>query len=97
MVDLRGLPGAALVERGLADLAAGRASAPALAVAAAGARLRRLGLDAHPRIEDAELRLYQELGREDPEAAYGRYNAMLREIASFARALEREQAKGTTA
>ena len=91
MADLRGLPDADLVERGLADLSAGRMSAPALAVAAAGAKLRRLGLDVPPGLDDAELNLYRELCRDDPATAYARYNSMLRAIVSFARALEREQ------
>jgi hypothetical protein len=91
MPDLRGLPAAELVEQGLEDLAAGRESVAALVVAAAGARLRRLGLPVPAGIEEAELRLYRVLERGDPWSAYSRYNALLREVVSFARALEREE------
>jgi hypothetical protein len=91
MRDLRGLPGAELVGRGLRDLEADRLSAAALAVAAAGARLRRLGFAVRQDVEDAELRLYQALGEDEPSSAYARYNSIRREIVSFARALEREE------
>jgi hypothetical protein len=91
--DLRALPGGDLVVEGLADLAAGRRdTASALLVAIAAPRLRRLGL---PVPEDlpgqGELRLYDLLHEEAPEGAYGRYNALLRQIASFASALEAEE------
>lgn len=93
MADLAGLPGAALVTAGLADLAAGRDTVPALAVAMAARRLQRLGLPVARTIPDAELRLYRALARQQAEGAYGRYNAVVREIVSFARALEREHGK----
>lgn len=93
MTDLTGLPGADLVREGLADLGAGRDTPPAFAVAVAAARLRRLGIPVPRSIDDAELKLYHALGALDPPSAYSRYNALLRQIDSFARALEREQGK----
>jgi hypothetical protein len=94
VTDLSGLPGAEVVAEGVSDLAAGRESVPALLVAIAGARLRRLGVAvAVSGWEEAELRLYRALCREDAATAYARYNSLLRRIDSFARALEREQGK----
>ena len=94
MTDFSGLPGAEVVAVGLGDLAAGRESVPALLVAIAGARLRRLGVSVAPSVwKEAELQLYHALCREDPATAYTRYNSLLRRIDSFARALEREQGK----
>ncbi|HUH05805.1 MAG TPA: hypothetical protein VML75_27640 [Kofleriaceae bacterium] len=89
---LDGLPGAELVVPGLRDLAAGRETVPALLVAIAAARLRRQNLPvADHQFEDAELRLYRLLCREEPAGAYERYNALLRRLISFAHALEREE------
>lgn len=83
------LPGHDLVEQGLADLARGVESVPALLVAIGAPRLRRLGLpvpDATP--ADPEQRLYRELSRTGPDSAHTRYNALLRTLISFERAAE---------
>jgi hypothetical protein len=88
-VRLFDLPGGALLEQGLADLAAGRETEPALLVRIGGPRLRRLGLpvpeDARPFVE---RELYHRLARTDPDGAHGRYNALLRLLVSFERAAE---------
>jgi hypothetical protein len=98
MADLSGLPGAELVEEGLAQLAAGRETVPALLVASAGARLRRLGLPVAPDAwPEPELRLYRALCVEDSATAYARYNSLRRRVDSLARALEREQGKAMRA
>ena len=90
--DLTGLPGAELVASGLQDLIAGRETIPARLVAIAAMRLRRLDLPVAEHVFlEPELRLYRALCREDPAGAYERYNALLRRLVSFARALEREQ------
>jgi hypothetical protein len=91
VVELEGLPGAELVRQGLDDLAARRHSVPALLVAGASTRLRRVGLEIPPHeIREAELSLYRALCNESSGGAYARYNALLAELTSFARALERE-------
>lgn len=92
MVELGGLPGAQQVEQGLADLAAGLMSVPALLVAISSTRLSRLGL-AVPAVpwREPELRLYRLLCAQDAQGAYATYNSLLRRIDSFARALEREE------
>jgi hypothetical protein len=90
MHDWRGLPGADLVREGLEDLRAGRETAAALLVAIGGPRLRRLGIDA-PVLDSPEHRLYDLLAREHPDSAHSRYNALIRRLVSFERALECER------
>jgi hypothetical protein len=85
------LPGAEIVDKGLADLRAGVESAEALLVEAFATRLRRAGVpvpELAPRAEWAELRLYRVLCAAQPAGAHGRYNALLRRMVSYARAAE---------
>ncbi len=86
-MDLRGLPGADLVERGLQDLEAGRETPEALLVAIGAPRLNRLGFRITS-VPDPEHRLYALLAKEAPEDAHSRYNALLRRLVSFERAAE---------
>lgn len=85
--DLNALPGSDLVIEGLADLGAEKISVPALLVAIGAPRLRALGLDVPPGPADPEHQLYAALAREDEDTAHGRYNALLRRLVSFERAL----------
>lgn len=90
-VDLQSLPGAEIVLPGIADLEAGRRSVNAIAVQCAATRLRGVGLNA-PGVEGdvpAAHQLYRQLSEELGDGAHSRYNAILRRIASFARAAER--------
>lgn len=93
MIDLqeqiKHLPGGLRVAEGLADHAAGRRGINACLVRIAAPRLIRAGLMAvpEPAGSDAELELYQILSSE-PGNAYGRYNAMIRELVSFEHALD---------
>ena len=87
-MDLSGLPGGTLVACGLADLAAGRRSVAALVASVGAPRLRGLGLEVSGPLLDAEHELWKLLAEEDPDDAHGRYNALLRELVSFERALE---------
>ncbi len=86
--DIAGLPGAELIERGLADLAAGRDSVAALLVSIGAPRLVRIGIPVSAPIPDAEHRLYERLSAEEPEGAHSRYNALIRRLVSFERAAE---------
>ena len=88
-MDLTGLPGATLIEEGVRDLIAGRESVAALVVAIGAPRLRRAGL-AVPEagFDDPEHRLYSLLEREGSDAAHSRYNALVRTLVSFERAVE---------
>lgn len=78
-----------MVLQGLEDLRRGVESVPAMLVLSGGPRLRRLDLDV-PRLEPSmplpEHRLYQLLAAEHGDAAHSRYNALLRQLVSFARA-----------
>ncbi len=82
------LPGAELVEKGLADLARGDESVEALLVSIAAPRLEGLGIAVPSPIDSPEHRLYELLSEEDADAAHGRYNALLRRLVSFERASE---------
>lgn len=80
----RGLPGGALIDAGLADLAAGRVTVESLAVSLAAPRLRREGVPLSIVQADPERRLYELLVRTDGDLAHARYGAYLRQVASFA-------------
>jgi len=88
MIDFRGLPGAELAEPGLEHLRAGKRTIPALWLAIATTRLRSLGIAIpHHDVTHPEQQLYRLLEREDGDA-YSRYNALLRRLGRFIRALE---------
>ena len=84
------LPGAELVNGGLADLRVGRTSEAGLLVWMAAPRLRRLGFDVpvDADVEPAGHRLFALLEAEHGAGAHSRYNALIRRISSFARAAE---------
>jgi len=79
-----GLPGADIVDAGLADLADGRTTAESLAVSLAAPRLRREGVPVTSSEENPEDALYRLLERRDGDLAHARYNAYLRQLVSFA-------------
>ena len=81
-----GLPGQALVLRGLSDLEVGRESVEALLVSIGAPRLESLGFRVPPPIPAPEHRLYALLAAEEPDSAHSRYNALVRRLVSFERA-----------
>lgn len=81
-------PGADVVERGLADLAAGIESVESLLVSVGAGRLRALGIAVARPFPSPEHRLYARLAAEDGDAAHARYNALIRRLVSFERAAE---------
>jgi hypothetical protein len=87
--DVSALPGADLVLQGLRDLELSIDSTEALLVLIGAPRLRSLGLTVptreHP--TSPEHRLYARLSREDGRTAHSRYNALVRQLVSFERAL----------
>ena len=83
-----GLPGADLVEKGMADLAQGVESVEALLVSIGAPRLARLGLVVPRAFESPEKRLYERLRADDADSAHSRYNALVRRLVSFERAAE---------
>lgn len=91
MIDLDGLPGTALVRRGLADLARQSLTVEALVVAIASTRLRQLAIELPDESvfpPDRELALYAKLGERGEDDPYARYNSLRRELDSFLEALE---------
>jgi hypothetical protein len=90
-MDLRGLPGEDLVREGLRDLSDGIESPAALLVSIGAPRLRWLGIEVPNAIPSPELRLYALLTESDGDAAHGRYNALVRRLVSFERALACER------
>jgi hypothetical protein len=87
---LPGLPGESLVRQGLADVAAGRHTIEACLVEIARLRLTRAGLlrPTETTLDDEPERELYRLLREQGGDAYSRYNALLRELASFESALD---------
>jgi hypothetical protein len=81
------LPGHELIEQGLHDLTAGAETTAALLVSIGAPRLRQLGLHVGRPIPESEHRLYALLSRTDPDSAHSRYNALIRRLVSFERAL----------
>lgn len=82
------LPGAELIETGLADLSEGVVTIESLLVSIAAPGLRDVGLAVDHPIADAELQLYALLAARDGAAAHSRYNALLRRVNSFRRAAQ---------
>jgi hypothetical protein len=80
------LPGADLVEQGIADLREHRETQEALLVSIGWPRLRMLGIDVPEPVAKPEHRLYELLARDNADSAHGRYNALVRRLTSFERA-----------
>ena len=96
------LPGADIVAAGLdalADLASGERrefTVEALLVAVGARRLRAAGLqvpDAPGWPETPELALYAAICTTHPQDAHSRYNAFIRRLVSFERALEQRTSR----
>ena len=81
------LPGHELVDKGLADLAAGRETVESLLVQIGRPRLERLGFEVR-KGERPEMRLYEVLYDEHRDGAHSKYNALIRRLVSFERAAE---------
>jgi len=81
------LPGSDLIAQGLDDLLRGVESVPALLVSIGAPRLRRLGFQVRDPIPSPEHRLYELLCLAGADAAHSRYNALVRRLVSFERAV----------
>lgn len=82
------LPGEDLIQRGLADLAAGIESVESLLVSIGAPRLAALGLPVENAFRSPEHRLYALLSVEEPASAHSQYNALMRRLVSYERAAE---------
>ncbi len=92
------LPGADLVAAGIAALRRRDFTVDALLVAVGAPRLRLAGLDipdAAGETEAPELALYAALRSRGGADAYSQYNALIRRLVSFERALEAAQRRET--
>jgi len=81
-------PGEDLIRQGLADLSRGEETAAALLVSIGARRLRSAGLTVPEAHSHPEHRLYQILAQAHGDDAHSRYNALIRRLVSFERALE---------
>ena len=79
-----GLPGGDVIDAGLRDLVGTRATPESLAVSVAAPRLRREGVPVTTPLPEPESRLYELLEDTEGELAHARYNALLRQVVSFA-------------
>src|SRR5437764_5134876 len=92
--DLTGLPGAELVLAGLKELDSVPPTERGILLLIASPRLCRLGFRIPERPDiprPYEHRLYDLLEKQYGEAAYSRYNSLLRRIVSFCHALEQRR------
>ena len=84
--ELRGVPGADLVERGIEDLTHERESIEALLVSIGAPRLSAAGIAMPLPIPSPEHKLYTRLAEEKANGAHSAYNALIRRLVSFERA-----------
>ena len=82
------LPAEDLVRSGIDDLRNRKMTSSALLVAIGAPKLRQLGIEV-PEHEFScpEHRLYDLLASDEPDAAHSRYNALIRKLVSFERAV----------
>jgi len=77
-----------LIEMGVEDLLHQRHTIPALLVAIGAPKLRSLGLEVPENLpSNPEHRLYDLLADSEPDSAHSKYNALIRRLVSFERAM----------
>jgi len=88
-VDLSPYPGGEFIRQGLNHLAQGIESEAALLVLIGAPRLRQPALEIPDATDEPpKHRLYELLSRSDQDSAHSRYNALIRRLVSFERAVE---------
>jgi hypothetical protein len=80
------LPGVEIVRTGLRDLSRRESSIDALLVSIAAPRLRQLGVRVPEGLANPEEALFDRLVERYGDGAHSRYNALIRQVVSFARA-----------
>lgn len=82
------LPASDLIEAGIRDVHERRETIAALLVSIGAPKLRSLGISIPDQLPtNAEHRLYDLLATENPDAAHSKYNALIRKLVSFERAI----------
>ena len=82
------LPANNLIVKGIEDLHHKRETVAALLVAIGAPKLRSLGLEVPDDLPaNPEHRLYDLLSVTEPDSAHSRYNALIRKLVSFERAI----------
>jgi hypothetical protein len=85
--EVERLPGDELVRTGVRDLEQGTESLAALLVSIGAPRLAQAGIRVPTPLPTPELSLYRLLSEQYGDAAHARYNALIRRLVSFERAL----------
>jgi hypothetical protein len=82
------LPANDLIEAGIRDLRERRETIAALLVSIGAPKLRSLGINLPDSLPtNPEHRLYDLLAHDNPDSAHSKYNALIRRLVSFQRAL----------
>ena len=82
------IPANELIVAGIEDLRSRRETIAAFLVAVGAPKLRNLGMDIPEDLPpNPEHRLYDLLASTEPDSAHSRYNALIRRLVSFERAL----------
>ncbi len=88
-MHFKGLPGEDLIEKGLRDLAQNKVTIESLLIAIGHPRLKQtLKNIPSSSIANPEHRLYDMLNEIDSDSAHSKYNALIRKLVSFERALD---------
>ncbi len=91
------IPANELIVAGIEDLRSRRETMAAFLVAIGAPKLRSLGLDIPENLpSNPEHRLYDLLATTEPDSAHSRYNALIRRLVSFERALPSVKSKSQT-
>ena len=86
-----GIPGEPIIRNGLSDLAAGRETVESLMVLIGSPRIKECGVifpETTADILNADYRLYAIMQERHGNDAHSQYNALIRQLVSFERALE---------
>ena len=85
---MNSLPGSDLIAAGIRDLESEKETLAALLVAIGAPKLRSLGFELPPDLpSNPEHRLYDLLSASEPNSAHSKYNALIRRLVSFERAI----------
>ena len=85
---MNSLPANDLIATGIHDLQYERETIPALLVAIGAPKLRSLGIEIPGDLPaNPEHRLYDLLATNEPDSAHSKYNALIRKLVSYQRAI----------